>query len=165
MDFLALAQACAPSVAPSTMASIVNVESGYNPLAIAVVGGRLARQPRSVAEAVATAEQLEKAGWNFSIGIAQINRHNLPKYKIGYADAFDACTNLRVGSKILEECFVRASKGRSDSQAALRAAFSCYYSGNFTRGFSPDDAGKPSYVEKVLRSAAIPVRQIKRATP
>jgi type IV secretion system protein VirB1 len=160
MEFLALAQECAPTVAPQTMAAVVNVESSYNPYAIGVVGGRLARQPQNREEAVATAKQLETDGWNFSLGVAQVNRHNLPKYQITYAQAFDACTSLRVGSKILEECYVRAGKFTPDPQAALHAAISCYYSGNFTRGFKPDVAGKPSYVQKVLASAGVQAKAI-----
>lgn len=160
LEFLALAQECAPTVAPQTMAAVVNVESSYNPYAIGVVGGRLARQPQNHEEAVATAKQLETDGWNFSLGVAQVNRHNLPKYQITYAQAFDACTSLRVGSKILEECYVRASKLTPDPQAALHAAISCYYSGNFTRGFKPDVAGKPSYVQKVLASAGVQPKAI-----
>ena len=55
LDLLALAQECAPNVAPQTMAAIVSVESSKNPYAIGVVGGRLERQPKSHQEAVATA--------------------------------------------------------------------------------------------------------------
>lgn len=153
LEFLAMAQECAPTVSPQTMAAVVNVESGYNPYAIGVVGGRLAHQPKSHEEAVVTAKQLELDGWNFSLGVAQVNRHNLPKFGINYEQAFDPCTSLRVGSKILEDCYVRATKRTPEQQAALQAAFSCYYSGNFTRGFKPDQAGKPSYVQKVLTSA------------
>lgn len=160
LEFLALAQECAPTVAPQTMAAVVRVESSFNPFAIGVVGGRLARQPTNAAEAIATANQLHSEGWNFSLGIAQVNRHNLPKFGIGYAEAFDACTSLRVGSKILEECFTRAAKTGLQDQAALHAAFSCYYSGNFTRGFKQDFAGQPSYVQKVLASAAAPAQAI-----
>jgi type IV secretion system protein VirB1 len=160
LEFLALAQECAPTVAPQTMAAVVNVESSYNPYAIGVVGGRLARQPQSREEAVATAKQLETDGWNFSLGVAQVNRYNLPKYQITYEQAFDACTSLRVGSKILEECYLRASKVTPDPQGALHAAISCYYSGNFTRGFKPDVAGKPSYVQKVLASAGVQTKAI-----
>lgn len=159
-DLLALAQECAPTVAPQTMAAIVNVESGKNPYAIGVVGGRLERQPTNQPEAVATAKALAENGWNFSVGVAQVNRYNLPKYAISLEQAFDACTNIRVGSKILEDCYVRAAKTTPDTQAALQAAFSCYYSGNFTRGFQPDVAGKPSYVEKVLANADIAAQAI-----
>lgn len=171
LEFFALAQECAPTVAPQTMAAIVNVESGFNPYAIGVVGGRLVRQPTNREEALATVSTLAADGWNFSVGVAQVNRHNLPKYDVSYEQAFDPCTNLRIGSKILEECYTRATKRSPEPQAALQAAFSCYYSGNFTRGFKADAAGKPSYVQKVLASAnvtpkAIPVvPTIKSAMP
>jgi len=160
LDFLALAQECAPNVAPQTMAAIVNVESGKNPYAIGVVGGRLERQPTNQQEAVATAKALADNGWNFSVGVAQVNRYNLPKYAVSLERAFDACTNIRIGSRILEDCYLRAAKTRPDKQAALQAAFSCYYSGNFTRGFQPDVAGKPSYVEKVLANAEVATQAI-----
>ena len=153
IDFLALAQECAPTVAPETMAAVAKVESGLNPFAIGVVGGRLARQPKNIDEALATAKLLSDEGWNFSLGVAQVNRYNLPKYQINYEQAFDPCTNLRIGSKILEDCYQRALKKLDSPQTALQAAFSCYYSGNFTRGFKPDVLGKPSYVQKILASA------------
>lgn len=160
LEFLALAEQCAPTVAPQTMAALVHVESSFNPYAIGVVGGRLARQPINSDEAVATAKALEIDGWNFSVGVAQINRYNLPKYELTYEQAFDACANLRAGSKILEDCFVRATPRSASEQAALQAAFSCYYSGNFTRGFRPDKAGEPSYVQKVLAQADVPAKAI-----
>lgn len=160
LDFVALAQECAPTVAHQTMAAVVNVESGYNPYAIGVVGGRLARQPKNAEEAVATAQALEQGGWNFSLGIAQVNRYNLPKFNLSYREAFEPCANLRAGSKILEECYTRASGKFPDAQAALQAALSCYYSGNFSRGFRPDAPGKPSYVQKVLASAGQPALAI-----
>ncbi len=166
LEFLALAQECAPTVSAQTMAAVVSVESSYNPHAIGVVGGKLARQPTNRAEAVATAKQLASDGWNFSLGVAQVNRYNLPKYKVDYEQAFDPCTNLRIGSKILEDCYMRATKATQGQQAALQAAFSCYYSGNFTRGFKPDEIGKPSYVEKVLASAgAAPALEAAQAIP
>ena len=160
LEFIALAQQCAPTVAPQTMAAIVNVESSYNPYAIGVVKGRLQRQPKNIQEAVATAKALAAAGWNFSIGIAQVNRYNLPKYNLTYEQGFEPCSNLWAGSKILENCFIRADNNQRTQQEALKAAISCYYSNNFTRGFKPDVRGKPSYVEKVVASAEEPIRVI-----
>lgn len=155
LEFLALAQECAPTVAPQTMAAIVQVESSFNPYAIGVVGGRLERQPRNQQEAVATAQALHDADWNFSVGAAQVNRYNLPKYNLSYEQAFDPCESLRVGSMILEDCYTRALPTvEGDEQRALQSAFSCYYSGNFSRGFLPDEQGKPSYVEKVVLAQA-----------
>lgn len=119
------------------MASIVKVESAFNPYAIGVVGDSLVRQPKNMDEAIATVKELEKEGLNFSVGLAQVNRYNLKKYGIlNYESAFDSCTNLVAGSKILKECYQRSG---DDWGKAL----SCYYSGNFVVGF------KHGYVQKV----------------
>lgn len=130
------------SVPVYVMHHVVQVESSANPYAIGVVGGRLVRQPRSLAEAVSTAEMLESRGYNFSVGLAQVNRYNLTKYGVAsYVQAFDGCVNLRAGSRILADCHARA-KGDWGS------AFSCYYSGNFTTGY------RHGYVQKVFASIA-----------
>lgn len=163
LDFLVLATECAPAVAPQTMAAIVQTESSFNPYAIGVVGGRLQRQPRSLQEAVTAATELEAGGWNFSVGLAQVNRYNLQKYGLRtYAQAFEPCANLRAGSLILSDCYSRAFKRMrgQGQQTVLQASFSCYYSGNFTRGFKPDKRGEPSYVQKVLAQADVKPRPI-----
>ena len=144
MDFLALSEHCAPMVHPRTMAAIVRVESGFNPYAIGVVAGRLVRQPTDRAEAVATAKSLEQQGYNFSVGVGQVNRYTLARYGLDYESAFDACLNLGAGASILSECFARATKVLKSEQGALRAALSCYYSGNFTTGF------REGYVARVV---------------
>jgi type IV secretion system protein VirB1 len=119
------------------LAAVVRVESAYNPFAIGVVGNRLIRQPKNKEEAVATAQALERAGYNYSVGMAQVNRTNFSKYGINSTDnAFDICANLVAGSKILQECFSRSGTDWSK-------AFSCYYSGNFVTGY------KHGYVQKV----------------
>lgn len=154
MDYLALANDCAAQVHPVTMAALMQVESSQNPFAIGVVDGVLARPPRNKAEAIATARALERGGWNFSVGQAQVNRYNLAKYGLTYESAFEPCPNMRAGAAILKDCYDRALPQFRDPQQALQAALSCYYSGNFKRGFMPDVKGKPSYVAKVLTSAA-----------
>jgi type IV secretion system protein VirB1 len=163
LDFIALAQECAPQVAPQVMAAIVKTESGFNPYAIGVVGGRLVRQPQNFSEAVATAQALETAGWNYSVGLAQVNKKNFQGYALTLETAFDRCANLRAGARILSECHA-AAKRRYGEASALARAFSCYYSGNFTRGFSPDRPGEDSYVQKVagnLSATSVkPVRAI-----
>lgn len=155
MDFIALAQQCAPTVHPHTMRAVAQVESSFNPYAIGVVRGKLERQPRNKAEAVATAKALEAQGFNFSLGVAQVNRYNLTKYGLDYEGAFEPCANVRAGAAILKDCYDRALIRFKDQQTALRASFSCYYSGNFRTGFVPDFKGQPSYVDKVLRSAGV----------
>ncbi|MDM0015041.1 lytic transglycosylase domain-containing protein [Variovorax sp. J22P168] len=153
LTFEKLAAECAPDIHPTTLKGVVTTESSWNPYAIGVVGGRLDRQPRSHAEAVAAARELERKGFNFSMGLGQVNRHNLAKYGETYETIFEPCRNLKAGGAILKDCYHRAKAKLGDEQEALRAAFSCYYSGNFTRGFKPDSPGQPSYVQKVIANA------------
>ncbi len=128
------------AVPTEVMHHVVRVESSYNPYAIGVVGGRLVRQPKNLPEALATVRMLESRGFNFSIGLAQVNRHNLDKYGLDtYEKAFEPCANLSAGSKILAECYRRASGDWGKS-------FSCYYSGNFSTGF------RHGYVQKIYAS-------------
>ncbi|MBU7442673.1 lytic transglycosylase domain-containing protein [Paraburkholderia fungorum] len=151
-DFNSMAQQCAPNVHPTTLQAVVRTESGFNPYAIGVVGGRLVRQPRDRDEAVATAKALEAQGINFSMGLGQVNRTNLARYGLTYETAFDPCANLRAGSAILHDCYERATAAMGQGTPALRAAISCYYSGNFTRGETAD-AGGTSYVQRVVANA------------
>ena len=143
----ALAITCAPLVHPMTTVALVGVESGGNPYAIGVVGGRLTRQPRRIDEALEAARRLRTAGWNFSLGIAQINVHNLPRLGLSMEAAFDPCPNLQAMQTVIVDCFDRASRHHVRPQQATRQALSCYYSGNFVTGF------RHGYVGRVVRAA------------
>lgn len=122
------------------MYHVAMVESDANQYAIGVVGGRLLRQPASLGEAIATARSLETQGYNFSVGVAQVNHANLEKYGLDtYEKAFSICGNLLVGSRILAQCYV-------DAGGVWGKAFSCYYSGDFSTGF------RDGYVQRVLTS-------------
>lgn len=152
------------AVPGEVMQHVVRVESSRNPYAIGVVGGRLVREPRGLAEAVATAKMLEQKGYNFSLGLGQVNRYNLQKYGLtSYEMAFEKCPNLVAASRILAECHSR-------SGANWGKSFSCYYSGNFETGF------KHGYVQKIYASirqsvasagsgaeaiAVVPTRQVR----
>lgn len=152
-DFFRTAITCAPTVDRTTLAAIANVESGFNPYAIGVVGGRLERQPVSLGEAIATVNNLQKLGYNFSMGLIQVNRYNVARLGENYQSIFDPCRNLRAGAQILVDCFNRARSNGMNQQAALRAAFSCYYSGNFATGFNT------GYVQRVVASAGVDTPQ------
>lgn len=152
-QFEELVAKCAPDIHPQTFKGVVTTESTFNPFAIGVVNGKVARTPRNQDEAIATAKDLEKNGFNFSLGLAQVNRYNLAKYGETYETIFEPCRNIKAGAAILKDCYVRAKAKIADEQQALRASFSCYYSGNFTRGFKPDRPGEPSYVQKVVANA------------
>ena len=137
------------AVPMQVMQHVVRVESSFNPYAIGVVGGRLVRQPNNLPEALATVRMLERRGYNFSIGLAQVNRYNLDRYGLdSYEAAFAPCANLQAGSKILAECYHRAERDWGKS-------FSCYYSGNFSTGF------RQGYVQKIYAS----LRESQEADP
>ena len=147
LDFLTLAQQCAPQISPITMAALVRTESGFNPYAIGVVNARLVRQPSNEPEAIATARALAADGWRFSAGLAQVSRANWPRYGLTEHNAFDPCRNLAAGAAILEGCFKLARRVHAEPQAALRDSLSCYASGDFSTGY------RTGYVEQVVKSA------------
>lgn len=149
MDFNEIIKVCAPNTDPNVLERIIKVESSLNPYAIGVVGGNLARQPKNKTEAIEMARALHNGGWNFSMGLGQINRYNIDKYNINYETVFDPCTNIRTTAFIYKECLERAMQ-KFEKDKAMLAAFSCYYSGNFERGFQNEDGGKKSYVQRIL---------------
>jgi type IV secretion system protein VirB1 len=151
MDALALSlllATCAPQVHPATAAALVAVESAGNPHAIGVVGGALQRQPSGRPQALATARALEAGGWDFSVGLGQINRRNFARLGLTYDTAFDPCTNLTAMQTVLGECFERAGPTAGTGAVRLRNALSCYYSGNFSTGH------RHGYVRKVVLASA-----------
>jgi type IV secretion system protein VirB1 len=108
------------------------------------------RQPKNLPEALATVKMLETKGYNFSLGLAQVNRYNLSKYGLdSYQKAFEACPNLKAGSEILAECYHRINGDWGKS-------FSCYYSGNSVTGF------RHGYVQKIyssMRKSYVPAQE------
>jgi type IV secretion system protein VirB1 len=165
-----LVLACAPLIAPDTALALVQTESAGNPFAIGVVGNALTRQARKASEALATAAELDRQGWDYSLGLAQINRRNFSKLGLTPASALEPCANLRAMQTLLVDCFARAGSGAqarpaqtadansgqatqpspTSEQLRLRKALSCYYSGNFRTGFTRDLTGQPPYVERVM---------------
>lgn len=128
------------AVPAEVMQHVVHVESSANPFAIGVVGGQLIRQPKNLEEALATVQMLEAKGYNFSLGLAQVNRHNLGKYDLtSYEQAFQACPNLTAASRILADCYASAGGDWGKS-------FSCYYAGDFVTGY------RDGYVQKIYDS-------------
>ena len=159
MDFAQLALTCAPSVNAELLAAIVRVESGFNPYAIGIVGDALTRQPGSLTEAVATAQALARDGFNFSIGLAQVNRTHFDRlsWSIDGRAGFEPCTNLRAAAEIFQRCRASALKKgypatptSSDppTYTATHAALSCYYAGDHLRG------ARLGYVARVLAAQA-----------
>ncbi len=134
-------QQCTPMINPNLMQSVINVESSHNPYAIGVVNARLLRQPQNLAEAKATARYLEQSGYNYSIGVAQVNRSNFSRFNLTLDNGFDLCANLNVGGQILAECLNRALAQGYQEQATVKA-LSCYYAGQFNSRVGAQYANK-----------------------
>ena len=144
---LALAQRCAPSVAPETMLSIVQVESRFDPMAINVNGAADPPPAQTKDEAIRTAEALIRKGRSVDLGLGQINSKNLDWLGMSVADAFDPCRNLAGAAKVLEAGYLSAARV-APQQQALRMAFSAYNTGDHRRGFAN------GYVDRVERAAS-----------
>lgn len=154
-SFVSLAQECAPDVHHALLGRVATVESSGNPFAIGVVGGHLARQPKNLPEALATVKALDAGGWNYSMGLVQVNVHNLARYGQTTESIFEPCTNLKIGAAILKACYARAKPHFAQADDAVRAALSCYYSGDLRRG--------TGYAQKV--AAAVPASGVQGAQP
>jgi type IV secretion system protein VirB1 len=152
-ELAALALSCAPNIHPVTLHALVRHESRARQYAIGVnrKGQHLPRQPRTLAEASAAAQRLIDQGIDFDAGLGQINVRNWAWLKLDSTTVFDPCRNLAAAQTVLADCYARALPGHKDAQQALRAALSCYNTGNFSRGFSN------GYVGKVLTQARIQV--------
>lgn len=152
-ELAALALSCAPNIHPVTLHALVRHESRARQYAIGVnrKGQYLPRQPRTLAEASAAAQRLIDQGIDFDAGLGQINVRNWAWLNLDATTVFDPCRNLAAAQTVLADCYVRALPSHKDPQQALRAALSCYNTGNFSRGFSN------GYVGKVLTQAQIKV--------
>lgn len=145
---ISLFSQCAPNVAPETMAALMATESSGSPYVVANVSDDTSHRFDTESEAIEFTNKLKDQGKKYSAGLMQIYVDNFNGYNVSNETIFDSCKNIEVGADILRGCYVRASKKEKDPQIALRKAFSCYYSGNFTRGFKEEKGGS-SYVQRV----------------
>jgi type IV secretion system protein VirB1 len=130
---------------------IVEVESALVTYALNVNGGfELVRPPRDRDEAVAMARWLLGHGYNFDAGLGQVNSANFARLGLTVESAFEPCANLRAAGRILEECRVRAAARFGRGARTVRAALSCYNTGDFSRGMAN------GYVEAVLGAGESP---------
>lgn len=147
---LSLLSTCQDEVSPSILNRLMTIESSKRQFAIAVVGVDTVSQPTNKQDAVNVIKDLESKGFNYSVGYMQINKHNFEKYGLTLDTAFDACANIETGAKIYAACFNRAKKKspKKPHGELLNDAASCYYSGNFIRGYKGEGKKNISYVDK-----------------
>lgn len=150
MPITQLAAQCAPFVAPSTMAAIVQVESGGNPLVLLDNATGSTYYPKTVQQGAAIIRHLLSIGHSqIDVGIAQVDTENFATYGLTPETALNACTNIRVGARILQEGYKKAMSTYGPGQVALYHAFEAYNSGRLM--------GDPVYANKILAAAGVPV--------
>lgn len=146
---------CQAALRDPVMQQIYQVESGFNPFAIGVVGGRLVRQPKNLAEAVATADYLKNLGRNFSIGQGQVNKIHFVRlgWNSDIKAGFDVCKNVVAAYEIFQQCqswVLGSGFNATQEYSATNAALSCYYSGKLGAGKTNPDVTR--YINKVISS-------------
>lgn len=153
LDMEPLLSRCAPTVAPSTMRAIVQVESAFQPFVIGTLvrsksgAQTLSRQPATRSEAVQWASWLLQNGYRFDAGPAQVNSIHFATYGLTPETAFEPCRNIAAGAAILTAEYRRAAAKFGVGQVALRAAISSYNTGHFARGI------QNGYVSRVQHAA------------
>lgn len=139
---VALLTSCSINVSPNLLHPLIQLESGFNPYAIGVVGSSV-KQPNTLTDFIQTISNLDKKQKNYSIGLAQINIKNLRRLNIPAIDAVEPCNNIKLSSVILNECYKKYKD--------IGKTLSCYYSGNDSVGFQRD-FNNSSYVERFISS-------------
>ena len=130
--------ACAPAnVAPQTVAAIIKVESGGDPLVLHINAGAdgVLIRPTGIANALSIVKRATSAGSSVDIGLMQVNTSNVGKLGYTIAQMFDPCTNIKAGATILSADYDGALGVAPAGQKALQAALSAYNTGNYHSGF------------------------------
>ena len=143
---IALASQCAPSVSPETVLAIIQTESGGDPFALNVNGGRQPARQSNAADAASIARSFVAAGYSVDLGLGQINSRNMRWLGLTWETVFDPCTNVAALGRVITQNYNTAIPGR-DSQLALRVALSLYNTGSSSRGF------RNGYVARVVGNA------------
>ena len=150
IDVMPYIHQCATKVAPSTMAAIVRTESKSNPLAIGLNRHKkLGYQPSNLKQATSWVEYLDKHGYDFDVGLGQVNIRNIRKYGYKPTDMLDPCKNLQVASLILLNNYKAALATSNNQNDALYKAISAYNTGNYQNGFTN------GYVQRVVKNTVL----------
>ena len=97
----------------------------------------------SVKDAILVSTTMVAEGFTVDVGLMGINSRNIAKFGLSISAAFDPCTNIKLGEKILVNNISYAQNHGHQGDEAIQVALSLYNTGSMTRGF---DNG---YVDKV----------------
>ncbi|MEJ5173475.1 MAG: lytic transglycosylase domain-containing protein [Hydrogenothermaceae bacterium] len=94
------------NIPPALLIAIAKVESGFRPWVININhNGQSVRviNPKSYEEAIYYLSYLHQNGYNYDVGIGQINVWNVKRLRIDPVSLLDPCNNLMVSAYILRE--------------------------------------------------------------
>jgi len=135
VDLLNLAVLCGHLVDPAMTMRVIDVESRGQPYAIHDNTSDQTYIPNSLPDAVSLSSHLIAEGHRLDIGLMQINYDVwLKPGAFPLAKAFDACTNITIGSTILNADYVQALQSSKAPSDALWRDLSLYNSGSDWRG-------------------------------
>lgn len=157
-EFRELAHSCVPAANERELLTLARTESNLNPWALSVnrpaalarrmgySSGRiyLKRQPKSKAEAIRWARELEASGVGLSVGIVQVN---LEREGYSVEEVLDPCTNVKLGWAIFLAAYRTEVRVFGEGQRALLAAFGDYNAGFALEGF------RNGYVLTILKNS------------
>src|SRR5450631_960916 len=131
MDPLTLAVLCGPMVDPATTLRVIAVESAGHAYAIHDNTSGKTFDAASSRGAVNVATILIRAGHRVDLGLMQINYDAwLKPTRFSIEQAFNPCTNIRLGTTILSANYASALGRSGTSREALYRALSQYNSGS-----------------------------------
>ena len=151
---------CAPQVSPVLMQALVRTESAGNPYAIGPDSGHAyVKQPKSLQEAVKTAQELKANGHKFSVGLAQIHMNNVEARGLTWEQAFEPCKNLQLGQAILFDFYRKAQREGYTGIDAIWATLRGYNSGGVHRTVSDKYAHKIfTYMQQGTNKPPVPTQ-------
>lgn len=94
------------NIPPAILVAIAKVESGFRPWVININhNGQSVKviNPRTYEEAVYYVNYLHQNGYNYDVGIGQINVANIRRFGIDPISLLDPCNNLMASAYILRE--------------------------------------------------------------
>lgn len=94
------------NIPPALLVAIAKVESGFRPWVININhNGQSVKviNPKTYEEAVYYLNYLHQNGYNYDVGIGQINVSNIKRFRIEPVLLLDPCNNLMVSAHILRE--------------------------------------------------------------
>ena len=115
-------------ISAETIAAVVSIESGFDPLAIRINSDRpYLGPPGSKAEAIEIATTLVADGENVDLGLSGVSNYEFSALGVSISDLFDPCVNLKAAGTLLDRYYQAAVKTGASSGEADTMMLRSYY--------------------------------------